>query len=102
MENRALYRAKFAAVSEILKDTLDLTVPPAGFFLWPRTPGDDQAFARDLFASSNVTVLPGSYLSRDAHGMNPGREHVRIALVASLDECVEAARRIVEFVARQR
>jgi len=98
VENRALYRRKFAAVHDILKTVLDVTVPPAGFYLWPRTPGDEQAFAQGLFAQQNVTVLPGGYLSREAHGINPGRGHVRMALVAPLNECVEAAHRIAEFV----
>jgi N-succinyldiaminopimelate aminotransferase len=98
VENRALYRRKFAAVHEALKDVLDVEVPPAGFYLWPRTPVDDQEFARALFAQTNITVLPGSFLSRDAHGANPGRNHVRMALVASFEECLEAASRIREFV----
>jgi N-succinyldiaminopimelate aminotransferase len=98
VENRALYRQKFAAVHEVLNGVLDVAIPPAGFYLWPRTPGDDQEFARGLFAETNVTVLPGSYLSREAHGLNPGRNHVRMALVASLEECMDAARRIREFV----
>jgi N-succinyldiaminopimelate aminotransferase len=101
MENRALYRRKFAAVHAVLKDVLDVAVPPAGFYLWPRTSGDEQAFTRELFARQNVTVLPGSYLSREAHGINPGQNHVRMALVAPLDECVEAAHRIAEFVTTQ-
>lgn len=96
--NRDLYRRKFAAVSDVLTSVLDFTVPPAGFYLWPRTPGDDQDFARELFAQTNVTVLPGSYLSREHDGINPGLGHVRMALVAPLEECVEAARRIVDFV----
>lgn len=96
--NRALYRQKFAAVADVLGDSLRVTVPPAGFYLWPRVPGDDQDFARELYASQNVTVLPGSYLSRDHFGVNPGRGHVRLALVAPLDECVEAARRIRDFI----
>jgi N-succinyldiaminopimelate aminotransferase len=96
--NRELYRRKFSAVSDILADVMDFTVPPAGFYLWPRTPGDDQSFARELFAQTNVTVLPGSYLSRDHDGDDPGRGHVRMALVAPLEECVEAAHRIAEFV----
>jgi N-succinyldiaminopimelate aminotransferase len=100
VENRALYREKFAAVHGILKDVLDVAVPPAGFYLWPKTPVDDQEFARALFAQTNITVLPGSYLSREAHGVNPGQNHVRLALVASLAECVAAAGRIVEFMRR--
>ncbi len=98
VDNRAQYRRKFAAVHEVLNGVLDAAVPPAGFYLWSRTPCDDQAFARELYLRTHVTVLPGSYLSRDAHGQNPGRDHVRMALVAPLDECVEAAQRIREFV----
>lgn len=96
--NRALYRQKFSAVSDILKDSLPVTVPPAGFYLWPATPGDDQAFAQQLFASQNVTVLPGSYLSRPFQGVNPGQGYVRMALVAPLDDCMEAAYRIRNFI----
>lgn len=98
VENRALYRAKFAAVHGILREVLDVVLPSAGFYLWPQTPGDEQEFARGLFAQQNVTVLPGSYLSREAHGINPGSRHVRMALVAPLAECVDAAHRVVEFV----
>ena len=97
-ENRELYRRKFAAVHGILSEVLDVDLPPAGFYLWPRTPVDGEAFARDLFARENVTVVPGSYLSRESAGLNPGREHVRLALVAPLEDCVEAARRIRAFV----
>lgn len=97
-ENRAVYRKKFDAVHEILRDVLDVAIPPAGFYLWPRTPIDGEAFARDLYARQNVTVLPGSFLSRETDGLDPGRDHVRMALVAPLEECVEAAVRIKEFV----
>jgi N-succinyldiaminopimelate aminotransferase len=97
-ENRAIYRKKFAAVHEILSEVLDVAMPPAGFYLWPRTPIAGETFARDLFADQNVTVLPGSYLSRESGGVDPGRDHVRLALVAPLEECVEAALRIKEFV----
>ena len=96
--NRQLYREKFAAVSAILGEVLDVEVPPAAFYLWPRLPGDDQEFARELYVHTNVTVLPGSYLSRDDYGINPGRRHVRMALVAPLEECVEAAHRIRDFI----
>lgn len=97
IENRALYRQKFIAVCDILKDALDFTIPEAGFYLWPQVPGDDQAFARALLAKTNVTVLPGSFLSRDAQGINPGAGHVRMALVAPLQDCIEAAYRIKHF-----
>jgi len=96
--NRELYREKFAAVLNILGDALEVAQPDASFYLWPRTPISDTEFARRLYAEQNVTVLPGSYLSRDAHGINPGNNHVRMALVAPLDECVDAANRIKTFI----
>ncbi|WP_455366552.1 aminotransferase class I/II-fold pyridoxal phosphate-dependent enzyme, partial [Kaarinaea lacus] len=94
--NRDLYREKFTKVTRMLEGTLTVTHPDAAFYLWPETPLDDETFARELYAQQNVTVLPGSYLSRD-NGNNPGANHVRIALVASVDECIEAADRIIEF-----
>ncbi len=97
-ENRARYRRKFDAVLGILAPVLDIHRPDASFYLWPRTPMDDTAFARGLFARQNVTVLPGSYLSRVAAAIDPGRERVRMALVAPLEACFEAAWRIREFV----
>lgn len=96
--NRELYRQKFSAVTAILADVLEVTVPPASFYLWPRIHGDDRDFARELFAEKNVTVLPGSYLSRAQFGINPGRGHVRMALVVPLEECVEAAQRIRHYI----
>lgn len=99
--NRALYRAKFAGVSNILGDVLDITVPPASFYLWPRIAGDDEVFARELFAAQNLTVLPGSYLSRSHFGINPGRHHLRMALVAPLEDCLDAAHRIRDFIQSQ-
>lgn len=99
LDNRAFYRFKFAAVHAVLKDVLEVEIPPAGFYLWPRLREDDREFARALFAQQNVTVLPGSYLSREAHGIHPGKNHVRMALVASLEQCEEAAERIVRFMA---
>ena len=99
--NRALYRAKFDAVLPLLGEVLDVERPAGGFYLWPAV-GDDEAWTRGLPAAHNVTVLPGSYLSRDGHGGNPGRGRVRISLVASLDDCIEAARRIVDFVRTRR
>ncbi len=97
-ENRAEYRRKFDAVLEILDGCLEVRRPEAGFYLWPRVPGSDEAFARGLFATKNVTVLPGSYLSREVDGVNPGAGRVRMALVAPLDECVDAARRIRDYL----
>lgn len=97
-ENRRLYREKFDAVLEILAPVLDVEAPAAGFYLWPHTPIDDQAFSKRLLAAQNVVVLPGSFLSRDSERGNPGRDRVRIALVPPLDECVEAAQRIRRFV----
>jgi N-succinyldiaminopimelate aminotransferase len=97
-ENRLLYQQKFTAVLDILDGCLDVERPDAGFYLWPKTPTDDETFARELFARQHVTVLPGSYLGRSRNGLNPGAGHVRMALVASVDECIEAAYRIKEFV----
>ena len=96
--NRDRYRAKFDAVLEILKPVMQVEKPEASFYLWPETPQDDETFTRELYARENVLVLPGSYLSRDAQGTNPGRKRVRLALVASLAECVEAARRIRGYI----
>lgn len=98
-ENRARYREKFNAVKNILGRTLPLTLPDAGFYFWVKTPINDEAFARQLFEKTHVTVLPGSYLGREVHGANPGANYVRMALVASLEECLEAAHRIRDFVA---
>jgi len=97
-DNRAQYRAKFEAVVPVLEAVLDIRRPDASFYLWAGVPGgDDEAFARALFERTHVTVLPGRYLARDAHGENPGAGYVRIALVPGIEDCVEAARRIVEF-----
>ncbi len=97
--NRDMYRQKFAAVTPLLAQALDVKLPDAGFYLWAAVPGgDDQAFARDLLAQYNVTVLPGSFLARESHGFNPGAGRIRMALVAETQECMQAAQRIVEFV----
>jgi len=96
--NRKLYREKFAAVIEVLKPVIHIEQPDAGFYLWLKTPVSDTDFARVLFATQNVTVLPGSYLSRDTDNGNPGSDYVRMALVAPMDECIEAAMRIKEFI----
>ncbi|NOX76458.1 MAG: succinyldiaminopimelate transaminase [Gammaproteobacteria bacterium] len=102
-DNRNCYREKFDAVLEILSPVLDVQRPAAGFYLWSHTPIDEQTFARDLFAQQNVTVVPGSYLSRDTtdcdgNPINPGSRRVRMALVAPLEECIEAAKRIRHYV----
>ncbi|MHB0925645.1 MAG: succinyldiaminopimelate transaminase [Gallionellaceae bacterium] len=97
-ENRRLYAEKFARVLEILKPLLPVAPPDAGFYLWIRTPIADTAFAQALYRDYNVTVLPGSYLARTAQGVNPGENFVRLALVANMEETVEGARRIAEFV----
>jgi N-succinyldiaminopimelate aminotransferase len=99
-ENRRLYAEKFSAVLPLVKDPLATARPDGGFYLWIRTPIDDAEFARGLQRDYNVLVLPGSYLARDAHGENPGRNHVRVALVAPLAECVEAVQRIGDFAAK--
>jgi len=97
--NRTLYREKFDAVLEILSPVMDVQRPDGGFYLWPNVGTDDAKFCRDLFVTEHVTVVPGSYLSRDVDGFNPGAGRVRMALVAPLAECIEAAQRIREFVA---
>jgi N-succinyldiaminopimelate aminotransferase len=97
-ENRRLYREKFDALVPMLAGALRAPKPEAGFYLWTQVPGgDDERFARELFAAAHVTVLPGRYLARDAHGTNPGLGYVRMALVASLSDCIDAATRIVAF-----
>ncbi|MEN9384540.1 MAG: hypothetical protein RL323_1683 [Pseudomonadota bacterium] len=106
VDNRAQYRAKFAEVTPLLASVMDVALPDAGFYLWAQVPerfggtqgGSDVDFARDLLAQYNVTVLPGSYLAREANGHNPGAQRVRMALVAETAECVEAAQRIVQFI----
>ncbi|BFO56075.1 succinyldiaminopimelate transaminase [Acidovorax sacchari] len=101
-ENRDLYRRKFEQVTPLLAQVMDVALPDAGFYLWAGVPErlgmDDAAFARALLAQYNVTVLPGSYLARESGGRNPGAGRVRMALVAEVEECLEAARRIVQFI----
>ncbi|ANN67636.1 succinyldiaminopimelate transaminase [Bordetella bronchialis] len=97
-ENRRLYREKFDAVVPILQRAMDVQRPAASFYLWVPTPTADTDFARDLYARTGVTVLPGSFLARDAHGRNPGVKRIRMALVAPLTQCVDAAERIADFV----
>jgi len=99
-ENRRLYAEKFAAVLPLVKDPLKTEKPDGGFYLWIETPIDDGEFTCGLHRDYNVLVLPGSFLGRDAHGENPGKGYIRVALVAPLAECVEALKRIGEFTAR--
>ena len=96
--NRQQYRDKFAQVTPIVAAALDVALPDAGFYLWARVPGhDDIGYARGLLAQYNVTVLPGSLLARESHGINPGSGRIRLALVADAAECIEAARRIASY-----
>jgi len=96
-ENRRLYTEKFTQVIELLKPALPITMPEAGFYLWIRTPIADTTFAQALYRDYNVTVLPGSYLARSVRGVNPGENHVRLALVPGIKETLEAAKRIAQF-----
>ena len=96
--NRRLYQEKFERVLPILGAVLDVEKPAGGFYLWPDVQGDDERFARDLFATQNITVLPGTYLARPGAGGNPGSGRVRISLVPSVAQCVEAAHRMREFI----
>ena len=98
MENRRLYREKFAAVTPLLQQALKVEEPQASFYLWAETPVSDTEFAKALYRDYNVTLLPGSFLAREAHGVNPGTNFVRIALVAPLAQCVEAAKRINSLI----
>ena len=93
--NRQQYRDKFAAVLAELEGHLPVAAPQAGFYLWPQTPISDTEFARQLYAEENVIVLPGRFLARESAGINPGENRVRMALVATIEDCVEAAQRIV-------
>ena len=98
--NRAVYRAKFDAVHPILAAALDVAMPAAAFYLWPRTPVDGERFAAALYEHEHILVLPGSYLGRRQDGVNPGADRVRIALVAPLADCIAAAERLAEFAHR--
>jgi len=97
-DNRALYREKFDAVLNILEPVIKVTKPDASFYLWPETPVSDTEFAAGLYSRQNITVLPGSFLSRSIPAGNPGKNRIRIALVAEIDQCIEAAERICEYI----
>ncbi|HGY9626164.1 succinyldiaminopimelate transaminase [Pseudomonas juntendi] len=97
-DNRDQYRAKYDAVLAILQPVMDVQRPDGSFYLWAKVPGCDADFTRDLFEAQHVTVVPGSYLSREVDGVNPGAGRVRMALVAPLAECIEAAERIRAFL----
>jgi N-succinyldiaminopimelate aminotransferase len=96
--NRRLYQQKFERVLPILSGVLKLQRPGGGFYLWPQVADDDISFVRDLYERTNLTVLPGSYLARDNAGENPGRGRVRISLVPKVEQCVEAAERLRNFI----
>ncbi len=97
IENRTLYAEKFNTVTPLLKNSLSVEMPDAAFYLWAKSQQSDTEFALQLYRDFNVTVLPGSYLARHAHGANPGENFIRLALVASLDECIEAINRIIKM-----
>ncbi len=97
-QNRIMYKQKFDSVLEILSPVMDVKLPDAGFYLWAQTPIADTEFAQQLFAEQNITILPGQFLSRISENINPGENHIRMALVASIDETVEAANRIQNFI----
>jgi N-succinyldiaminopimelate aminotransferase len=97
VENRRLYREKFDLALKILQPACDAALPDAAFYLWLPTPISDTEFARRLYMEKNVSVLPGSFLAREAQGINPGTNRVRVALVSGLEECAESAQRIADF-----
>jgi N-succinyldiaminopimelate aminotransferase len=99
--NRQLYQQKFDAVLPLLSGELELERPDGAFYLWPDVGEDDSVFTRALYEGTHLTVLPGSYLAREAHGENPGQRRVRISLVPPLAQCVEAAERLRDFLARR-
>lgn len=101
-QNRKLYQDKFAKVLPILAPVLDVKRPDGAFYLWPDVGRNDEQFVRELFAEQNLTLLPGSYLAREANGENPGAGRVRISLTAAMEQCVLAAERIRDFVSSRR
>ncbi len=97
-DNRDQYREKYRIFRETLDGIWDITQPPASFYLWAKTPICDIEFFKQLFTQQHITVLPGSFLSREVDGINPGKNHVRMALVAPVAECQEAANRLKAFI----
>ncbi len=101
IQNRELYRKKFEQVTPVLAEVLDVKLPDAAFYLWAGVDKhlkiSDTEFAQGLYRDYNVTVLPGSFLAREAHGINPGKNRIRMALVAEVEECMEAAQRIAAY-----
>ncbi|MBC6417397.1 MAG: succinyldiaminopimelate transaminase [Prochloron sp. SP5CPC1] len=98
VKNRQLYREKFAVMKDILSPTLPVHIPPASFYLWLKTPIPDVDFTRQLYLQKHVMVIPGSYLAYRSEGINPGEGFIRLALVPELQQCVEAAYRIKNFI----
>lgn len=98
IENRKIYQQKFNQVLETLDGCLGVSLPDAAFYLWPKLPTDDESFCRQLFAQQHVLALPGQYLSRSSDGINPGANHARLALVATSEQCLDAAKRIKQFI----
>ena len=96
--NRQLYDQKFQSVIDILNPAITCQKPDAGFYLWPTLPMDETEFCKLLYSKKNVLSLPGSYLARTVNGYNPGKNRVRLALVAKQDECIEATQRIKELL----
>ena len=97
-ENRDHYREKFDAVLEILQEVMEVDKPEAGFYLWPDVKMNDEIFTRDIYAQQNLKVVPGSYLARSVDGINPGENRIRMALVATIEECIEGAERLRDFI----
>lgn len=100
-ENRLEYDKKYKAVASVMKPALPIAIPPAGFYLWPQLSIDDQSFTQRMLADYNVRIVPGSYLAQNNNNQgnsqdNPGKNRVRLALVAPLDECITAAKRFVQ------
>ena len=99
-DNRQQYRIKYQDFANILNNTWDIIHPPASFYLWAKTPIDDVEFTKQLFTQQHITVLPGRFLSRTVNGVNPGENHIRMALVAPVNECKEAAQRLNDFISQ--